>query len=327
MTATAGGAAGSRARELGALAVAMALAMVLASHARAAANPQLTPTYIPNGFVHDERPASLVDETLAQLDSYGIGQAILPMPKLARDGTIRIPRKETRMIPLWVARTAAYNAAHGTHIVLVGVLDGRTKGKSLDLEEAGVRAHVVSSIETILSMGIGGVQLDFEPYPHSPGFVALLREIDGAFARLGFDGPLSVTAPAHLATWPPAYLSEVTAHLSEVDPLFYDGEFSSATAYQRWVREGLAYYSANAASSARIVPMIPSYGANRWHSPSIEDVASATGALREALEAGSRVNGAGVFWWWGFFYDEEGAYDAAGDRAAWPTALALPFTP
>ncbi len=304
-----------------------ALALALPAGALASADPQLTPTYIPNGFVHNERPASLIDETLAQLESFGIGQAILPMPKLKRDGTIKIPRKEARMIPLWVARTAAYNAGHGTDMLLVAVFDGHTAGAGLDLEDPTVRANVLASIETVLAMGVGGVQLDFEPYPHSPGFVMLLEEIDQAFARLGFHGPLSVTAPAHLATWPPAYMNEVTAHLSEVDPLFYDGEFTSEAGYQRWIREGLAYYSANTAPATRIIAMIPSYGPNRWHRPAIEDVASATTALGEALQAGSRVSGAGVFWWWGFFYDEEGAYDAAADRAAWPATIALPFTP
>lgn len=171
------------------------------------------------------------------------------------------------------------------------------------------------------------MQLDFEPYPTSPGFLSLLEEIDAAFARLGFHGRLSVCAPASVSRWPASYLQSVTALISQVDPLFYDSELTTAAVYERWVREGLAYYSANTAPGTRIVPVIPSYGTNRWHRPAVENIATATTALEEALQAGSRVQGAGIFWWWGFYYEEEGAYDPRADQASWSSTLALPFSP
>ncbi|HYM54240.1 MAG TPA: hypothetical protein VES97_02675, partial [Solirubrobacteraceae bacterium] len=105
-------------------------------------------------------------------------------------------------------------------------------------------------------------------------------------------------------------------------------EYSSAAAYEAWVKDSLAYYTANVAPGARIAPVIPSYSADPWHLPSVENVETATVALGDALAAGSRVNGAGIWWWWGFFYDEEGGYDAAADRTAWQSStVALPFTP
>ncbi len=73
--------------------------------------------------------------------------------------------------------------------------------------------------------------------------------------------------------------------------------------------------------------MIPSYGTNRWHHPAVESIATATTALEEALQGGSRVQGAGIFWWWGFYHEEEGAYDPSADRASWSATLALPFSP
>jgi hypothetical protein len=60
----------------------------------------------------------------------------------------------------------------------------------------------------------------------------------------------------------------------------------------------------------------------------VENIESSTAAVSAALGDGSRVNGAGIWWGYGFLYDEEGGYDASADRAAWQSGtVALPFTP
>jgi hypothetical protein len=306
------------------------LVMLLAAAPALAVDPAETQTYIPFGFIHNEHGPALVNETLEQLDSYGIGQALLPLPKFKKDGTFKLSRKETRTIPQWAALTKAYDLEHGTDLVATAVFNGKVKKQSLNLEDPAVRERMISGIETVLAMGIGGVQLDLEPYPQTPCFLALLEEIDTVFAERGFTGRLSVTAPATAGRWSPSYLAAVTSRLSQVDPLFYDSERKTAASYEQWVREGLAYYSANTAPSTRIVPALPSYGTNRWHDTSVENIATATTAVEEALTEGSRVNGAGIFWWWGFYYDEEeeGEYEGAPDRATWLTrSLSVPFTP
>jgi hypothetical protein len=66
--------------------------------------------------------------------------------------------------------------------------------------------------------------------------------------------------------------------------------------------------------------VIPSYRANAWHSPVIENIATGTTGIEEALAAADRVNGAGIWWWFGFFENEDGKYKeryAAADRAVW----------
>jgi hypothetical protein len=77
----------------------------------------------------------------------------------------------------------------------------------------------------------------------------------------------------------------------------------------------------------RIVPVIPSYARDPWHVPAVENIANATTALAGALSEGSRVNGAGIWWWYGFFYNKP-RYEAAADRAAWQSmTTSLAFTP
>lgn len=313
----------------GAAAVVCLLASGAAS-ASAALAPEEALTYIPYGFVHNEQPPAVIEETLEALDRYGIGQNLLPLPKLKPNGTLKLNKRELKMLAAWVSGTAAYNAAHGTSILAVASFAGKVKGRSLNLEDPAVRANVVAAAETVVGLHLSGLSLDFEPYPTSPGYVALLTEIRAAFSRLGFTGRLAVAAPASAGRWPAAYMAEITAQLDQVDPLFYDSERKTPAAYEQWVREGLAYYSAHTAPGARIVPDLPSYGPNRWHEPAAENLGTATTAIEGALAEGSRVNGAGIFWWWGFYYDEEGegAYNGAPDREAWLTrTLGVPFTP
>src|SRR5262249_6697760 len=127
--------------------------------------------------------------------------------------------------------------------------------------------------------------------------------------------------------WSPAYLGAVSRLVSQLDPLYYDSELKTVSAYESWMRESLDYYSANADPGTQIVPILPSYSANRWHTPAVENVATATAALSSALGDGARIEGAGIWSGWGFLLDEEGKYDGSGDRAAWSTeTLALPFT-
>ena len=133
---------------------------------------------------------------------------------------------------------------------------------------------------------------------------------------------------ATVSRWSPEYLNRVSQLVTQVDPLYYDSESTSAAAYEAWMRESLAYYSANVAATCRIVPVLPSYSADPWHVPSVEDIEHASVALGEALSAGDRVEGAGIWWGWGFLLDEEGGYDGSGDRAAWRSlTVGLPFSP
>jgi hypothetical protein len=309
-----------------ALLAALALATPVSAHA--ASDPREMLTYEPAGYTNSLRPAGEVDGFLADLDRQGIGQALLQLPALKKDGRLKLKRSQSAMVAEWAERAAAFELAHGARIEVTAVLNGHPVKRKLNLEDAAVRASVVSSAEALIGKGVDGIHLDFEPYPQSQGFVTLLEELQAAMARLHAAGRLSVVAPANLSRWPPAYVTQVSEHVSQLDPLFYDSEITTASAYESWVREGLAYYSAHSAGATRLVPVIPSYGPNPWHDPAVENISTATTALEGALSAGGRINGAGIWWWYGFFLEEEGAYDSSADQAAWgASTLALPFTP
>jgi hypothetical protein len=300
-----------------------------ATPARAAANPEDMLIYMPYGLVHSVRPASQVDGYLAQVDSYDIGQFVFAMPKFKKLGVLKVPKHNREMLVRWSERAAAYDTQHGAHMSLTAVYNGKvsTNKSGLNLDDPATRANIVAGVEATLGLGVSGVQLDLEPYPTSPGFVSLLEELDAMYARVGFHGRFSIAAPASASRWPPSYLHRVSELVTQLDPLFYDSEYTTIAGYQSWVAAGLAYYSANASPWCRLVPILPSYSANRWHSPAVENIETATTPVSEALGAGVRVNGAGIWWGYGFLLEEEGAYDPSADRAAWlSTTLDLPFS-
>jgi len=302
--------------------------LALPRAALASADPADTLTYMPSELVHSIWTPAQVQGFLGELSEYDIGQALLQMPRFKKKGTLVVPASNQEMLAVWASAAGAYNAANGADMTVTAVFNAVPKARGLNLEDAATRANMLAAIEATLASGVSGVQLDVEPFPQDQGFISLLEEIDASFARLGFHGRLSVVAPGEVSRWTPSYLQRVAGLVSQIDPTFYDSELTSVPEYQEWIEQGLAYYSANVPAGTRIVPVIPSYKRDPWHDPSVEDIANATGALRSALAAGSRVNGAGIWWWYGFFYEDHGSFKSAADRAAWlSSTVLLPFSP
>jgi hypothetical protein len=305
-------------------------ALALAGRAAAASDPSDSLIYMPYGLIHSIHSVEAVDGYLAEIDHYGIGQFVFAMPKFKAGGLLKVPRHNREMLLRFHERALVYDAAHEASLSLTVVYNGKigTRGHDLNLEEPATRANIVAAIEGTLDDGVSGVQLDLEPYPVTPGFPALLEELDALFARVGFHGRFSVTAPATVSRWPASYLHRVSELVTQIDPLYYDSESKTVAAYESWVQSGLAYYSENVAPGTRIVPILPSYSADPWHLTAVENITTATAALAAGLSAGDRVNGAGIWSGWGFLMDEEGKYDGSEDRATWLSAtMLLPFSP
>jgi len=314
------------------LACLVVLTLVQAATAHAdtggGAQPGRMFTYMPTELVHSIHTRAEVDGYLGELAEYGIGGALLQMPRFNKKGKINLPESNRQMLGVWSAAAAAYDAEHGASSSVTAVFNAAVKAKGPDLESPATRAAMLQAIEAALPSGIGGVQLDIEPYPTGPGYLELLEEARAMFARTGWHGRLSVVAPGDDWTWSPAYLRRVGELVDELDPTFYDTEYATVAAYQGLIEDGLAHYSANAPPGAAIIPVIPCYSPDPWHDPAIENVPNATAALAAALEGGARVQGAGLWWWYAFYYGHYKHGDAAAERAAWTAqTLALPFSP
>ncbi len=136
------------------------------------ANPDDTLTYEPYGLVHQLHSAAKVDGYLSDLDSYGVGQALLQTPRFKNtrgsQGSAQRPHHARRA---GRSEAAAYNAAHGTHITVTAVFNGqvRTTGAGLDLDNPETRASMIDGITSVLTTGVSGVHLDLEPFPMTHG--------------------------------------------------------------------------------------------------------------------------------------------------------------
>ena len=290
-----------------------------AGAAPATAQPSEDPialTYMPEGFVIATQTAAKIDSYLADLDRFGINRALLELPGFHSDGTVILSTTADAMLALWVARAAAYNQAHDTSIGVTAVFNGRLD-QGLDLDDGPTLTNMQAAVAEVVGLGVTSVQLDLEPYPTTTGYLTLLDQVKAEFAGTATPIELSVVAPTDLTTWTPAYLAQVSSRVDEVDPSFYDSGFRNAAAYEQWVVQGLAFYNASTAPGARIVPLLPSYGANRWHKLKVENMTTATVALTQALAAGDRIDGAGIWWWWGFFYGKGNHKFEASDQATW----------
>ena len=123
-------------------------------------------------------------------------------------------------------------------------------------------------------------------------------------------------------------MNRVSQLVTQVNPTFYDSESTSAATYESWMENGLAYYTANVEAATRIVPVLPSYSANRWHHPAVENIETASAAARVGLEqaAASTASGSGRA---GAFCSMRKAPTtrAPTARAGSASTLALPFSP
>ena len=313
---------------LGGLLAALALILAVPAAASARADPSRMLTYMPTELVHSLYGPAQVEGFIGELAEYDIGQALLQMPHFNKRGAIMLPASNQQMLGTWARAASSYDEATGSDVTVTAVFNGVPKANGLNLELPATRARMIAAVLAVVAEGISGVQLDIEPYPTGPGYLALLEELRRALDRQGFSGRLSVVAPGDSWTWSPAYLGRVGELVDQLDPTFYDTEYATVGAYQELIEEGLAYYSAAAPPGVSIIPVIPCYSPNPWHDPAIENVPSATAALAGALAQGSRVDGAGLWWWYAFYYGHYKHGDAAAERAAWQAqTVNLPFSP
>src|SRR6185437_4308810 len=94
-------------------------ALAAATPAAAALRPEEALTYIPAGFIHNEHPPAVLEETLEALDSYGIAQNLLPVKNYKKTGVLKMSKRERAMFARWVEATDAYDEAHGAGILAV----------------------------------------------------------------------------------------------------------------------------------------------------------------------------------------------------------------
>ena len=229
---------------------------------------------------------------MAELRRAGFSHQIHNLGALGATG--RVPDADYAGLAAWVqhSRSAAPEQR------IVAWVSG---SESAHVDDVVVHDDIASFLADLVGRyGLDGVLLDLEPFaPDNPGYVHMLDRVRSALP----DTWLGVTAPAD-GQWSPGYIAQIAARVDGLSPMLYDSSLGTAAAFEEWATRSLDRYGDAIGTSAQLFPSIPSYSANRYHDPAVENVETASRAIR----ASGDLDGAAVYWWWEF---------GAADRASW----------
>jgi hypothetical protein len=184
-----------------------------------------------------------------------------------------------------------------------------------------------------------GIQLDIEPFLPDDPFLKKTSQ----FVRqvLKDEAIFSIAAPVHPSVWSESYTKEMAGIFNMLCPMMYDqmetgSPITSADTYQQfWKTTTIRYAHAIAGSahpSTMLMPVMPAYGKNEYHDPTVENILNSAKGLKMAREQllidqkdnpnmnPNGVIGAAVFWWGAFMYQGMNPWDGhdyAADRTWW----------
>jgi hypothetical protein len=247
--------------------------------------------WLGHAWVDGRRTQADVDTLAAQLGGTGIRDLFVHAGPFSDDGTLDPGlRPQAR----WLV--AALHAA------LPGVRVQAWLGAhpyDLPLTNAGNRAAVVSSVDSVLADGFDGVHLDIEPVPD--GDAELLRLLDTTHeltvrrhALLSIsatfpepaDGVAEALAlvPGHFALWSGPYLHQVAVRVDQVAVMAYDTWLPTSASYAGYVRDATLVALAQVPPSVALLIGVPAYHEDglRHHSGA-ETMPAAIRGVRLAL--------------------------------------------
>lgn len=164
---------------------------------------------------------------------------------------------------------------------------------------------------------VDGIHIDFEPFINDDenllNCLKFLRK--NALANNNY---FSISAPVSYSynkTWSDSYIGSVSKVVNQINPMLYDlmgweSPINTPESYENLCREEIERFS-NAIGnigtnkeSCQLLPLVPSYERRIikknlviYHDPYVENISSALKGIREALNSGANVYGAGIFWW------------------------------
>ncbi len=210
------------------------------------------------------------------------------------DAAGRVPDTDYAGLDAWVRHS---RSADPEQRIVVWVSGSESAHVDNDAVHGGIASFLADLVDR---HGLDGVLLDLEPFrADNLAYVNLLDTVRSALPGTW----LGVTAPAD-GQWSPTFISAIAARADGLSPMLYDSSMGTAAAYQEWATRALRRYADAIGTSAQLFPSIPSYAANRYHDPAVENVETAGRAIR----ASHGLDGAAVYWWWEF---------GEADRASW----------
>ena len=226
-------------------------------------------------------------ETLAQLDAYGIGQNLLPVPEIQAD---RRPQAHqdanAKMLPLLGRRDARLRRSPRRRIVRRRLF--RRQGQGQVAEPRRPRragATCVAGVETVLALGAAGSRWTSSPTRPRRASSRCSKKSTRCSPAAASPGGSPWPRRRRAGRWSRALPATKSRALRRPGrpPLLRQRTQKRLRLRAVGPRRARATTPANTAAGTRIVPDLPSYGPNRWHDPAVENLATATRAVEEAL--------------------------------------------
>jgi len=241
--------------------------------------------YLPHGWIATPRPRHQISEAVRDLDRMKVNTQIHNIGALDASGSV--PAGTYSGLSHWIDVSRHVEPAQ--EVVLW--VSGDTVVHVQDHDLHGSMAVWLDSV--VGSVDADGVLLDFEPFrPDDPDLVPLIETIRSHLPDIW----IGLVAPSD-GRWSSGYITVLSSITDGISPLLYDTSLTEVSQYRNRVATQVARYQRAAGTRALVVPSLPSYAANPWHDPSVENIEEALRALG-TLE--TSLDGAAVYWWWEF---------------------------
>ena len=242
-------------------------------------------TYTPHGGVATAKSSTYIAERVRELRAAGFTDQLHNIGVFDAMGDM--PAAEYAGLGAWID-TSRRQAPEQRVIAWVN-------GREADhVDRAATHQRIAAWVRhAVRDLGVDGVLFDFEPFTRDNP--RLLDLLDAVRAQVP-EAWLAIASPAE--RWSEPFIGEVARRVDLLSPMVYDSTLTSPAAYSDLVRRTALAYHRGAAGRATVAPSLPAYAANKWHDPSVENIATAGDGLRVAAAAGAPSGGAAVYWWW-----------------------------
>lgn len=261
--------------------------------------------YLPHGWIATPRPGEQITVAVRELSRMAMNTQIHNIG--AMDATGSVPSDEYFGLAQWIDVSRQVEPDHEIILWISGDTATHVSDAALHGSIATWLASLVGSHE------VDGLFLDLEPFgADDPNLVALLRTIDDRLP----DTWIGLAAPGD-DRWSDDYIQTLSTTVDGLSSLLYDTSISDIAEYRDRVAVEVARYQQAAGGRALVVPSLPSYQANTWHDPAVENIAEAMKALRSLDQP---ADGAAIYWWWEFDDDSRRSWlqavETGSDSAA-----------
>lgn len=132
------------------------------------------------------------------------------------------------------------------------------------------------SMNLINQFGLDGIHFDIEPMSaDDPNLLSFMTKMKSKIT------PKILSMATTTENWSEEFIAKISQTVDIVSPMVYDSSTTTIANYQSYVYENSLKWL-NAAT-CKIIPTLPSYAANTWHNPIVENITTCMTGFQKAM--------------------------------------------